>query len=524
MQIDEYLDHYAAINPELAFVQHEQRVLTYKEASAEVSAASTQLQIMDLKRGDRFAVLSKNSVESYLSYFVASRAGAVAVPLNFRLNPKEWIYILEDSECKLLIVDEHFRDPFNTVRSEFSGEVKYVSEVFASWQEQPNEPNKPNKPNRKNTEQNPRTSTLSVSLEDPLIQMYTSGTTGMPKGVIISQRALLASIDLFTSTTQTEESKELTLVCAPLFHVAAAVSSLAAVTQGNSILIHADFSPDGVVTAVSKQQVTRMLVVPVMIQACISYLSAQTDADLSSVKSISYGASAISETVLTKALELFACNFFQAYGMTETTGIATILDAEDHLRAINDSPHLLLSAGRPAMDTEIKIVDSEGVEVAEGDIGEILIRGPQLMTGYWKRKPLDDKGGWLRTGDAAFRDQEGYLYIRDRINDMIISGGENIYPVEVESILMSHPKITDAAVIGIPSDQWGEIVHAIVVREQNSELTEEELTMYCKDSLAGYKCPKAVDFVDALPRNAAGKVLKKDLREPHWNGRSRRIG
>ena len=176
------------------------------------------------------------------------------------------------------------------------------------------------------------------------------------------------------------------------------------------------------------------------------------------------------------------------------------------------------------MDTEIKIVESEGVEVAQGDIGEILIRGPQLMTGYWKRKPLDDKGGWLRTGDAAFRDQEGYLYIRDRINDMIISGGENIYPVEVESILMSHPKITDAAVIGIPSDQWGEIVHAIVVREQNSELTEEELTMYCKDSLAGYKCPKAVDFVDALPRNAAGKVLKKDLREPHWNGRSRRIG
>jgi acyl-CoA synthetase (AMP-forming)/AMP-acid ligase II len=241
-----------------------------------------------------------------------------------------------------------------------------------------------------------------------------------------------------------------------------------------------------------------------------------------------YGASPISEQVLADSVRTFGCDFLQAYGLTETTGTVVILPAEDH---DPDGPnrHRLRAAGRPVPGTEARVVDAAtGEDQPVGEVGEIWIRGPLVMKGYWNMPEATAdaiiEGGWFRTGDAGYFDDDGYIYLYDRVKDMIVSGGENVYPAEVENALMSHPGVADAAVIGVPDDRWGETPKAMVVRASGSEVTEAELIAHCKERLATFKCPTSVDWLDALPRNPSGKILKKDLREPFWAGRERRIG
>jgi acyl-CoA synthetase (AMP-forming)/AMP-acid ligase II len=263
-----------------------------------------------------------------------------------------------------------------------------------------------------------------------------------------------------------------------------------------------------------------------MIQACLVFVPDIAERNYETLQRITYGASPIAEETLRRAAQVFGCEFFQGYGMTETTAVVSYLLNADHQRALKDKPDLLLSAGRPLPGTEVRVVDEDDTPLPIGEIGEIIARGPQMMRGYWN---LPDesaaalRGGWMHTGDAGVLDEDGYIYIQDRVKDMIVSGGENIYPRVIEDVLFKHPAVADAAVIGVPHEQWGETVKAIVVIKDGTEASEEEIIEFCRDKLGGYERPRSVDFVKALPRNPTGKVLKRQLREPYWAGQKRRV-
>jgi len=319
---------------------------------------------------------------------------------------------------------------------------------------------------------------------------------------------------------------ERTLIVAPLYHAAAGVASFATVAAGGSLFVQEEFVPAAVIDALANDEIAAALLVPAMIQFCLVAVPDAAERDYSRLRVIIYGASAIAEQTLRRATEVFGCGFVQAYGMTETTAVATNLTVADHQRALREKPELLLSAGRPVLGTRIRVVDENGEDVPVGEIGEILIRGPQLMQGYWNRDGATTealRGGWMHTGDAGVLDQEGYLYVQDRVKDMIISGGENIYPREIEEVLYLHDAVAEAAVIGVPDEQWGEAVKAVVVLKEGARAAADEIMSFCAGRLGGYKRPRSIDFIDALPRNLSGKVLKKDLREPYWQGRERRV-
>jgi fatty-acyl-CoA synthase len=356
--------------------------------------------------------------------------------------------------------------------------------------------------------------------------MYTSGTTGRPKGAVLQHRAVSANARQISSVTQVG-SGDRYLVVAPMYHAAAAVSSFWVIGQGGSLYILEDFAPGEVVRVLSEERIVAGTLVPAMIQACLVMAPDVAQRRYESLKTIIYGASPIAVETLRRAIEVFGCGFAQGFGMTETTAAATFLLMSDHARALREKPGLLLSCGRALPGTEVMIADADDREVPRGEIGEILVRGPQLMRGYWNLPEASSealRGGWMHTGDAASMDDEGYVYIQDRVKDMIVSGGENVYPREIEDVLFKHPAVADAAVIGVPDSQWGEVVKAIVVLRKDAKATEQELIDYARAHLASYKRPRSVDFIAELPRNPSGKVLKKDLREPFWKGHTRRVG
>jgi acyl-CoA synthetase (AMP-forming)/AMP-acid ligase II len=321
-------------------------------------------------------------------------------------------------------------------------------------------------------------------------------------------------------------SDERCLIVAPMYHAAAAVTGFLNILGGGCLYIHEDFNPFEVVRVLSEERITTTTLVPAMIQACLVMVPDVAERRYDSLRLIGYGASPISEQTLRRAMEVFKCDFTQGYGMTETTSALTYLNAADHRRALSDKPGLLLSAGRPLIATEVHVVDENDKPAAAGTIGEVVGRGPQLMRGYWNLPEATAealRGGWMHTGDAGIIDEEGYLFIQDRVKDMIVSGGENIYPREVEEVLYQHPVIAEAAVIGIPDEKFGEAVKAIVVLREGGTADSETILDFCKGRLAGYKRPRSIDFVATLPRNPSGKVLKKELREPYWKGHTRRV-
>jgi acyl-CoA synthetase (AMP-forming)/AMP-acid ligase II len=286
-------------------------------------------------------------------------------------------------------------------------------------------------------------------------------------------------------------------------------------------VILGEFDPLALVGLVGKYRITHVNVVP----AVILFLLQQPEvknADFSSLKVMMYGAAPMAQDLLRQARETFGCDFAQVYGMTETTGVGTCLMPEDHIKR----PEKLKSVGRPSSGIEMKIITPEGKPAKPGEVGEVMIRGACVMKGYWNKPEATAEtvvDGWLRTGDAAYMDEEGYLYIHDRVKEMIISGGENIYPAEVENAIFAHPKVADVAIIGIPDDRWGEAVKAVVVVQPGEKLTAQEVIDFARDRIAHYKCPKSVDFIDALPRNPSGKILRRELRKPYWVGRERMV-
>jgi long-chain acyl-CoA synthetase len=513
---------HAAERPEAIMLVDGDQRRTWAEHHARASRVGQALMAEGLGAGDRVAFLDRNGIAFFDVTFGAALAGIVPVPLNWRLAPVELAAVIDDARAAVLVVHPDYLGALElgpgalpSVRRvvvlgpvpEGADPVRTVG--YEAWLEgQPAvDPGH------------------AVDPGEVSLQLYTSGTTGLPKGVMLTNANLGSAITDATETFLVDE-RTVSLVAMPLFHIGGIGWALCAMSRGGVSVILRDVDPGELLRLVATERVTASFVVPAVLMLLL-LTPATTETDLSSLDTIFYGASPIAEDVLIQCMAVFGCKFSQVYGMTETTGAICSLPAEDHDPG-GPRHHLLRSAGRPFKAVELRVVDPEsGQDVATGQVGEVWARSPYTMLGYWE-KPEDTaatlvQGGWLRTGDAGYLDQDGYLFLSDRIKDMIVSGGENVYPAETENALLAHPAVVDAAVIGVPDDRWGETVKAVVVLAPGAEVTEAELIAWCKERLAGFKCPTSVDVVEALPRNPTGKVVKRQLREPYWEGYERRI-
>jgi acyl-CoA synthetase (AMP-forming)/AMP-acid ligase II len=517
MRLHDALDYHARERGRADFAVQDGRRLTYAEAGALADRIAAALVTSGLAVGDRVAILARNRIEYVLLYYAASKAGVVPVPLNYRLAPAEWAWIVADAGARLLIAAGDYTDAVDGLRAELGGVERFVAldearpgwTAWTAWLDAA----PPSAPAR------------VVGDDHVLYQMYTSGTTGRPKGALLTHRAVTSNLAQFPLAFEPHYGERWLLVV-PMYHASGAVTSFAAINGCGCVVIHRDFHPAEVVRALAEEGVARTSLVPAMIQACLVAVPDAATRAYPSLRFIAYGASPIAEPTLRRAMATFKCDFVQAYGMTETSAVLTYLLPDDHRRALDGRPDLLLSAGRPVAGTELRIVDEQDLPVPNGTIGEIVARGPQLMQGYWNRPEESAealRGGWMHTGDAGVLDDEGYVYVQDRVRDMIVSGGENVYPRVVEDVLFEHPAVADAAVIGVPDTTWGETVKAVVVLRAGAQATEAEIVEFCRGRLGGFERPRSVDFTETLPRNPTGKVLKRVLREKYWTGHKRRV-
>jgi len=451
--------------------------------------------------GDRVAIGAANCAEWVLTFWAATALGAITVALNGWWTGPEMAYGLELTAPKVVLGDERRL-------ARLAGIDHGVPTVTFPFDL---------------TEHAPHAALPDVPLDedDPFLILFTSGTTGRPKGAVLTQAALFAQMYQWRLGVPIGGDRRV-LIVAPMYHVAGLLWVLHTVGNGASMYILTDFDPVEVVRVLDEERIGDTVLVPSMIQACLGVSGAE-QRRYRDLRAIAYGASPIAEPTLRAAMGLFGCEFVQGFGMTECP-MLTVLTPADHHRALDGAAHLLQSTGRAMPGCEVKVVDEEDNEVPAGTIGEICGRGPQTMRGYWNLPEATAealRGGWMHTGDAGYLDDEGYLYIKDRLKDMIVSGAENVYPREVEDVLLAHPGVADAAVIGVPSEEWGESVKAVVAVRPGAAVTEDDLIEFCRGRLAGFKRPRSVDFVDEVPRNPSGKILKRVLRAPYWEGRDR---
>jgi len=495
-----------------------ERQQTFRQLADRVARLAGALQGLGMQVGDRVAMLALNS-DHYLEYQMAVPwGGGVLNPCNTRWSAAEILYALNDSGSTILLVDETFRTLAETIRRDAATlrEVIYCgnAEVPAGMHGYEAllakaEP----------------VADVGRRDEDLAGIFYTGGTTGFPKGVMLSHGNLCSS-GLSLRAEGLGGPSTTYLHAAPMFHLADMGLAMPHWIEGSTHSVIPAFSPELVLETLERDRVTHMLLVPTMIQMLVDHPAMQQPRDLSALQAIYYGASPISEAVLGRAMAaLPGVSFIQAYGMTELSPLATILPPLYHTP---EARHLgkLRSAGRASFCTEVRIADPEGREVPRGTVGEVIVRGPNVMQGYWNKPEQTAEAlrdGWMHTGDGGYMDEDGFIFVVDRMKDMIISGGENIYSAEVENALAQHSAVAACAVIGIPSDQWGETVHAVVVRKPGASATTEELIAHCKSLIAGYKCPRSVHFRDALPLSGAGKILKTELRKPYWDGQQRKV-
>jgi long-chain acyl-CoA synthetase len=466
---------------------------------------------------DRVAFLDKNGIEHFEVFFGAAMLNAVCVDVNWRLAGPEIEYIVNDSAAKVLVVGPDFVPVLQAIAPGLTtvqtilvigGPGTQFDDYEAAITQQPStDPGTPS------------------GSGDIAFQLYSSGTTGRPKGVMLTNDNFFGLLPVAKDIWEFDENT-VNLVAMPLFHIGGGGWAIAGMYSGCTSVILRELDPAALIELFGREGVTHAFLVPAVLQFMLMVPGVE-DADYSTLQVFAYGASPISEEVLARSVKMFKCKFWQAYGLTETTGTVSNLPPEDH---DPDGPnkHRLRSCGVAGPGVELRIVDTDTLtDLSAGEVGEIWVRSPQVMKGYWNMPEETAKAitpdGWFRTGDAGFLDEDGYLFIHDRVKDMIVSGGENVYPAEVENVLMAHPGIADVAVIGVPSEKWGETPKAMVVRASGSDVTEADAIAYAREHLARFKCPTSVDWVDELPRNPSGKILKKDLRAPYWEGRSRNV-
>ncbi|MEE8373334.1 MAG: long-chain-fatty-acid--CoA ligase [Dehalococcoidia bacterium] len=516
MNTTEFLLITGSIVPDRPAIFCDGKKVTYAEVSDRVNRLANALIGLGVQKGDMVSILQVNCSQFVEAYFAAAKVGAIFVPLNFRAKSDELGYMLNNCEAKVLLVGERYVDLVNEMRPQLPKAEAFIcieskpdgmlsyDEVLASA--------------------SPEEVFTEIDDDDVTILMYTAGTTGRPKGVPLTHNSFsmyvlnnVAPVDL--------EVEETNLLTVPLYHVAGVQAVMAAVYGGRTLAMLKQFEVKEWLRTVQEQKANRAMLVPTMLKRVIEDEDFDKY-DLSSLRVITYGAAPMPFEVIKKAIDMFpGVMFINAFGQTETASTITSLGPDDHVITGSDEEkakklkRLQSSIGRPMDDVEIKIVDDDGKEVATGELGEILAKGPRVMSGYWKDEEKTAKAltadGWLRTSDRGYVDEEGYIYLAGRGDDMIIRGGENISPGEVEDVLYAHPKIDEAAVIGVPDPDWGQEPKAVVVLKSGETATGEEIMEFCRERLSSFKRPRYVTFVGELPRTSTGKVLKRDLRDEH---------
>ncbi len=502
----------------IAFIMDD-KSLSYGELNRRINRLANGLLRIGLRKGDRVAVLAHNCIEFYEIYFALCKAGGVMVPINNLLRQREFRQIVDYIKPRFLIYQDELRETVETYLSS-GGSIESLVCLGGG-------PAGPHRDYESLLE--------GESAEEPPVQVLptdlmsiflTSGTTGRPKGAMRTHQhnfvnAVTATIEMGL------RPDDRVLLLFPFYHITFE-DRFCHLLMGNTVVIRREghFKPAEVLDLLAKHRITICQFVPTMVNTMLQEKSIETH-DLDSLRLILYAAAPMPVELLKKAMRRFKCGFMQFYGQTETGPMTTILKPEDHkLEGTEEEVGRLASCGRPVLDFEARVTGFDGKDVPVGEVGELVVRSEAMTIGYWnlpEETAATLADGWLHTGDFARKDAEGYIYIVDRKNDMIISGGKNIYPREIEEVLYGHPAVLEASVIGVPDDHWGESVKAVVVLKDGTQATEEELIGFCKEILASYKKPRYVEFRDALPKSPTGKILKRVLRDEYWDGQARKV-
>lgn len=507
MNFASYIEKSGQAVPDKTCVVQDDLQLTFGQMEERANRLAWALTAMGVKPGDRVAILQTNCYQFCEMLYAVGKTGGIFVNLNFRLRGEEVSYILNNSNPSVLIVGDRYADLIQDIRPHLPSIAHFVvfgqprSDIVAY--------------ESLLSQQSPDPFPChSVQEDDTACLIYTSGTTGYPKGAMITHANITTPL-----TDRYTIGKGTLLLNVPMYHIAGVVSTLLPLYRGDTQILLTQFDTGMFLDIVERDKVASTYLVPTMLQGILDHSDFKKK-DLSSLRHIGYGASPMPVKLLMRAKELLKVDFTNYFGLTESTGIVSVLTPEDH--RLEGSPEevarktrRLTGIGRSIPEGEVRIVDDQDQEVPKGTVGEIVARGEKIMKGYWNKPEATAetlRGGWLHTGDLASMDEDGYLTLAGRKKDMIIRGGENIYPVEIENVLHSHPKVLEAAVIGVPDDYWGEIVKAVIVLRLGQEAVPEEIIEYCREKLASYKKPAVVEFVEALPKNAMLKVLKNVLR------------
>jgi acyl-CoA synthetase (AMP-forming)/AMP-acid ligase II len=520
MNLSMLLTKTARTFPERTALIYGSKRLTYSQLNARANRLAHALRDLGVKRGDNVAILQSNKPEFFETLFACFKAGLGTVPINFRLHPREFAFIIDHSQASAVVLSEEFnaailevRDHIPLVRNlitlagsdgEFLDYEKLLSGSSDEFVD------------------------ADVAPEDLAWLFYTSGTTGMPKGAMLTHRNLLAmTMSFYADMCPGFGPDDVILHAAPLSH-GSGLYGLPNFGKAatNVILESRSFEPELVFMNIERYRVTNIFAAPTMIRILLDHLPLNRH-DYSSLRSLIIGGAPILVQDLKEAIRKFGACLVHLYGQGESPMTITYLPHRDHvLEGTQAQLKRLASAGIPRTDVEVRIFDEDDRELPRGDIGEIVTRSDLVMKGYWRNPEATAKAlrnGWLHTGDTGYMDENGYLFIMDRSKDMIISGGENIYPREIEEVLIRHPAVREVAVIGVPDLKWGEAIKAVVVLKPGQKATEGELIAFCKENVASYKKPKSVDFVEELPKSGLGKILKRELRSRYWEGRDRKV-
>ncbi len=520
MNVGKLLTKSAQSFPENLAIAHGSKSLTYAQFDARANQFANALRRLGVGAGDNVALLMYNCSEMLEAMFACFKAGCGAVPINFRLHPREFSFIIDHSEAKAVVITSEFNESLMDIRKEIP-QARHIITVSGARGEL--------------LAYETLLASESADFEDADVDptdlawlFYTSGTTGMPKGAMLTHRNLLAmTMSCYADMFRGIDSDDATLHAAPLSH-GSGLYALPNVGKASAHIIpdSKSFDPELVLKCIEEHQVTNMFVAPTMLKRLIDS-PAVDHCELSSLKSMIYGGAPMLVEDLMKAMKKLGPCLVQLYGMGETPMTISYLSHQDHV--LTGSPEQMKrlgSAGFARTDVEVKVFDGDDNELPPLKMGEIVTRSDLVMKGYWRNPEATSetlRGGWLHTGDMGYIDEQGYVFIMDRSKDMIISGGENIYPREIEEVIIQHPAVREVAVIGVPDEEWGEAIKAVVAVASGQEATEDDLIEFCREHIASYKKPKSVDFVDELPKNNNGKIVKKDLRAKYWKGKGRKV-
>lgn len=515
MQIAQTVRRCAQLYPDQCALVEGATRYSWRQLERRIAALAAGLQGLGLQPGERVAMLADNS-HRYLEFFFATIwAGGIAVPINTRWAPPEIAFALEDSGARILIADPGHVEAATQHQALLDHLVLAADapETLAGWQ------------HWETLAESAAVEDAGRGFDDVACLFYTGGTTGRSKGVMLTHSNLLTN-GLTAMLNMDIRAGTVHLHVSPMFHVAGGARLFSVTLAGGTHVVLPKFEIEPFLAAIERERVNITVVVPTMLNRLVQHPDMERY-DLSSLQLLSYGASPMPAALLKRTMErLPGIRFLQSYGMTELSPVATVLTPEFHTFEGPNAGYVA-SAGQPVYNADLRIVDPDEQPLPTGAIGEVCVRGPMVMRGYWNQPELTAealRGGWMHTGDAGYMDERGFLFIVDRIKDMIVSGGENVYSAEVEDVLYAHPAVAECAVIGIPSDTWGEAVHAVVVPKAGQAVTEAELIAYCRERIAGFKCPRSINVrAEELPKSGPGKILKTDLRAPFWQQRERAV-